>query len=132
VCVSVCVYACACVCMCVCVCVCVYMRVCFTRFKVLHGNNIIVGAKFGVSFGHPPGSNVVDIDKYNIMLRHRRQGHGTALMRIFMEIFQRGGTQRFRVTSPTAAGRRFYKQAVGSPLPFSLSSSLTLKSSSSL
>ena len=83
------------------------------RIEVTRNGVVIVPNAFGLSLSHPPGSAAagdVQIDKFNIVLEHRRQGHGTEIMRRLARWYLLAGSSTFSVPVWTDAGRRFYKK----------------------
>ena len=51
------------------------------RVEVTKDGVVIVPDTYGLCLSQPPGAEDVQIDKFNILLQHRRRGHGTEIMR---------------------------------------------------
>jgi GNAT superfamily N-acetyltransferase len=83
------------------------------RFVVKKDGEVLVPSTFGLSLSHLPGgfeNKEPTIDKFNIALKHRRQGHGTEIMRRLAKWYRAGGSSAFQVTAWTETGRRFYRK----------------------
>ena len=84
------------------------------RFQIQYKHNsefkdVVVG---GIAMSAPPRMKhqIVDIERFYIVVPERRKGHGTRIMRLLQKWYKSNGSVTFKVEAPTSIGRTFYRQ----------------------
>ena len=70
----------------------------------------LVNHNYGISFSRAPGESVVCLDYFQIIINHRRQGHGTRVLLHLLSWFRSGGTKTVFVSTPSTVGAVFYRK----------------------
>ena len=76
---------------------------------VYYKNIPIVKCKYGISFSSVPGLPRVCLDYFQIVLKHRRRGHGTRILRHLIQWYRQSDTQVIYIPAPTPIGVSFYR-----------------------